>query len=269
MDALHQLTDADLTALANALRSGRLHGPFTTVSVQRFCSGVQAGAVAERLQHLHGEQMQAQHLALLVDAIRQARSQAPQQADLVDLVWTGPETLGATNRDTGVVVRDLFGSAETEVLVAGFAVYQGRAVFKRLAERMEERPGLRVRFFLDVQRAPGDTTLVDDLLRRFVQRFGAHEWPGQKLPQLFYDPRSLDLDSVKRSSLHAKCIVVDRKTALVTSANFTEAAQMRNIEVGALIRCEQFAAQLVRHFETLADVGLLRPLSPGSSSSGD
>jgi hypothetical protein len=258
MDALHHLTDADLAALSGALRSGRLHAPFTTVSVQRFCATGQTSAIADRLQELHEQGMQAQHLALLADAVRQARSHVPAKADLVDLVWTGPETLGITNRDTGVVVRELFGSAEVEVLVAGFAVYQGRAVFKRLAERMEERPGLRVRFFLDVQRHQGDTTLADDLLRRFVQNFRSHEWPGQMMPELYYDPRSLNLEAGKRSSLHAKCIVVDRKMALVTSANFTEAAQTRNIEVGALVRSEAFAAQLVRHFETLADVGLLR-----------
>jgi phosphatidylserine/phosphatidylglycerophosphate/cardiolipin synthase-like enzyme len=261
MDALHLLTDADLAALAGALRSGRLQAPFTKVSVQRYCAAGKTDLFADRFQELHDQGMQPQHLALLVDAVRQARCQLPQQADLVDLVWTGPETLGVTNRDTGVVVRDLFGSAEQEVLVAGFAVYQGRAVFKRLAERMEECPSMCVRFFLDVQRHPGDTTIPDDLLRRFVHNFRSHEWPGRKLPDLYYDPRSLDLESTKRSSLHAKCIVVDRKVALVTSANFTEAAQTRNIEVGALVQSAGFAAQLVRHFETLADVGLLRPLS--------
>jgi hypothetical protein len=46
-----------------------------------------------------------------------------QELEVVDLVWTGPEMLGVSNRDTGVVVRELFGSAETEVLVDGFAVY--------------------------------------------------------------------------------------------------------------------------------------------------
>jgi len=100
------------------------------------------------------------------------------------------------------------------------------------------------------------------MLRRFAHRFRLHEWPGEKVPALYYDPRSLDLDAFQRSSLHAKCIVVDRKVALVTSANFTEAAQMRNLEVGALVRCEQFAAQLTGHFETLADAGLLKPIAP-------
>ena len=158
MDPLELLTDADLTALAAAIRSGRLTAPFTLVSVRRYCAPLQATAAAARLQRLHEEGMQPQHLALLAEAIVRTRRRQPQEADLVDLVWTGPETAGAANRDTGVVVRELFGAAEEEVLVAGFAVYQGREVFKRLAERMSERPSLRVRFFLDVHRMPGDSS---------------------------------------------------------------------------------------------------------------
>jgi phosphatidylserine/phosphatidylglycerophosphate/cardiolipin synthase-like enzyme len=198
---------------------------------------------------------------LLVDAILQTRGRLPAPADLVDLVWTGPETLGVANRDTGVVVRDLFGAAEADVLVAGFAVYQGRQVFKRLAERMAERPGLRVRLFLDVHRRPGDTAAEGDVLRDFAHWFRAREWPGERLPEMYYDPRSLDLEAVKRSSLHAKCIVVDRKDALVTSANFTEAAQTRNIEVGTLVRSSRFAERLVGHFEALERAGLLRRIA--------
>jgi hypothetical protein len=260
MDALDLLTDADLVALAAALRSGRLHGPFTAVAVQRYCAGLHAAAVAARLEQLHEEGVRPQHLALLPETIVRTRGAVPSRADLVDLVWTGPETLGVTNRDTGVVVRDLFGAAEADVLVAGFAVYQGREVLKRLGERMAERPGLRVRLFLNVQRHPTDTSLDAEVLRQFAHRFRTQEWPGERLPELYYDPRSLDREAVKRSSLHAKCIVIDRRVALVTSANFTEAAQTRNIEVGALIRSERFAEQLADHFETLADVGLLKPL---------
>jgi len=260
MDALGTLTDADLAALADGLRSGRLHAPYTALSVQRYCGPDQAGGVAGRLQQLHDDGMRPQHLALLADTIVQTRERVPEPADLVDLVWTGPETPGTTNRDTGVVVRELFGAAESEVLVAGFAVYQGRVVFRRLAERMEERPGLGVKLFLDVQRHPADPSPPEELARRFAQRFRTHEWPGERLPELYYDPRSLGPEAVKRSSLHAKCVVVDRRVALVTSANFTEAAQARNIEVGALIRDERFAARLAGHFEALADVSLLRRL---------
>jgi phosphatidylserine/phosphatidylglycerophosphate/cardiolipin synthase-like enzyme len=260
MNALDLLTDADLAALAGALRSGRLHAPFTAVPVQRYCAVARAAEVASRLQQLHEEGMKPQHLALLAETIVRTRERLPEPAELVDLVWTGPETPGVTNRDTSVVVRELFGSAESEVLVAGFAVYQGRAVFKRLAERMEERPGLRVKLFLDVQRHPADTSLPEKVVGRFAQRFITQEWPGEKVPELYYDPRSLVADTLKRSSMHAKGVVVDRRVALVTSANFTEAAQTRNIEVGALIRSQGFATQLAGHFESLAAAGLLRPL---------
>jgi len=60
--------------------------------------------------------------------------------------------------------------------------------------------------------------------------------------------------------LHAKCVVVDRRVAFVSSANFTEAAQERNIEAGVLIRSEPFASSLANHFETLAAQGILLPL---------
>jgi hypothetical protein len=261
MDALDLLTDADLATLASALRSGRLHSPFTAVSLGRICPPAHAAVIAARMQQLHDEGMQPQHLALLAETIARTRAKQPRESEVVDLVWTGPEALGVTNRDTGVVVRDLFGSAETEVLVAGFAVYQGQAVFKRLAQRMEERPNLRVKLFLDVHRPRTDTSLDSELLLRFLHRFRTQEWPGEKLPELYYDPRSLDLEAVKRSSLHAKCIVVDRRVAFVTSANFTEAAQTRNIEVGALIRNQEFAARLAGHFEALAETLALRQLA--------
>jgi phosphatidylserine/phosphatidylglycerophosphate/cardiolipin synthase-like enzyme len=263
MNALDQLTDADLTGLASGLRSGRLHAPFTSASVARYCPPDQAEPVAAHLQGLHDEGMSSAHLALLAETIARARARRPDPADLVDLVWTGPETPGVTNRDTSVVVRDLFGSAESEVLVAGFAVYQGRAVFRRLAERMAERPTLRVRFFLDVQRRAKDTSLPEELVRAFVRRFRTQEWPGEELPELYYDPRSLDPAAVKRSSLHAKCVVVDRRVAFVTSANFTEAAHTRNIEVGALVRCPRFADRLAGHFEALTRAGLLKRVTPG------
>jgi phosphatidylserine/phosphatidylglycerophosphate/cardiolipin synthase-like enzyme len=131
---------------------------------------------------------------------------------------------------------------------------------------MQERPNLVVRLFLDVQRHPADTAIDGELLRRFAHRFRTHEWPGGQLPLLYYDPRSLSTETSKRSSLHAKCVVVDRRVAFVTSANFTEAAQTRNIEVGALIHCERFAAHLGAHFEKLAGVGLLRRLDVESTT---
>lgn len=260
-DPFLRLTDADLEALAAALRSRRLSPPFSEVAVRRSCAGEHASVATARLQELSSQGMLPDHLALLLESIAMARHGRMPEEELIDLVWTGPETPGTVNRDTGVVVRELFGQAEKSVLIAGFAIFQGREIFRGLAERMSERPDLKVRMFLDLHRRPGDVSLDSEFLRTFVVDFRKKDWPdGRTLPEIFYDPRSLDLDAEKRSSLHAKCIVVDGRVAFVTSANFTEAAQMRNIEVGVLIQSPGFATRLTNHFEGLLDSGALLTL---------
>ena len=57
--------------------------------------------------------------------------------------------------------------------------------------------------------------------------------------------------------MHAKTVVVDRKVAFVTSANFTGAAQGRNIEAGVLLRQPSLAARLHGYFEGLIVTGVL------------
>ena len=174
-----------------------------------------------------------------------------------DLVTSGPETQGITNRDTSVVVRELFAHAQESVLVVGYAVYQGQHVFEALAKRMEESPDLDVQFFLNISRPDQDTTASDILVSRFTQRFKQSQWPvGCRLPEVYYDPRSVSDEEPVRSSLHAKCVVVDHKHVFVSSANFTEAGQERNIEVGLSIKSPWLAKRLVRHFRLLCEHGL-------------
>ncbi len=259
-DLLQALSDADLRALTAALESGRVGPPYSPVTVGRWVTESVAGAVSRRLEHLAGTGMQPAHLATLTTAILSARATRPCTDDEVELVWTGPEAGGVTNRDTGVVVRELFAGATESVLVAGYAVYQGREVFRSLAERMVARPALRVRLFLDVHSGlPGEP--AHDTLAKFAHKFVGYDWPsGFHLPEVYYDPRSLLSASSARACLHAKCVVVDRRVALVGSANFTEAAQERNIEVGVIVRSIRFAARLSDHFTALAEAGMLLPL---------
>ncbi|WP_228024926.1 phospholipase D-like domain-containing protein [cf. Phormidesmis sp. LEGE 11477] len=71
------------------------------------------------------------------------------------------------------------------------------------------------------------------------------------MPEVFYDPRSLSKENASRICLHAKCVVVDDKQLLVTSANFTEAAHQRNIEAGVLLSDAVAAKSMRSQFERL------------------
>ena len=196
----------------------------------------------------------------MLDLIAADRDSRPLPGDIIELVWTGPEAGGVANRDTGVVVRQLFGEAKRTVMISGYRVYQGQVVFRALANHMDRDPNLKVRMYLDVHREAGDSSTESAILVRFAVWFADQVWPGRRLPEVYYDPRSLQVELGQRSSLHAKCVVIDSERSLVSSANFTEAAQLRNIEVGVLIRSRDFAERLAHHFESLAARGLLRPI---------
>ena len=54
---------------------------------------------------------------------------------------------------------------------------------------------------------------------------------------------------------------MDRSVALVTSANFTAAAQQRNFELGLLVRDSELACTVWDHFDALVRAGVLRQLT--------
>jgi phosphatidylserine/phosphatidylglycerophosphate/cardiolipin synthase-like enzyme len=174
-----------------------------------------------------------------------------------ELVWTGPEALNSTLRDTAIVAQELFRQAKEEVVIAGFAFYQGKELFKELGQKMDADPNFTVTLFVDVRR-DGNTSIEEAVLLKFKTDFKKKQWPGSRLPEIYYDPRTLALDGDVKSSMHAKCIIVDVEATLVTSANFTQAAHHRNIEAGVVLHSKEYAVSLKSQFFNLIEAGLLK-----------
>jgi phosphatidylserine/phosphatidylglycerophosphate/cardiolipin synthase-like enzyme len=254
---IRELPERVLIDLAQALRAGHLTEAATAFLVRYAVPAVSEAAAIE-LSSLLASGCGPKHAALLLDVVAAERKPYT-DTSVLELVTSGPDVAGAT-RDTGVVLRELFSEAERRVLVVGFAVQQGREIFAALADRMHQCANLAVRLCLDVRRAPGDTARAEALLRRFADHFLQHEWPCPRLPELFYDPRSLTGGETSRASLHAKCVVVDGTKVLIGSANFTEAAQVRNIEVGIVVNRPETAGAAERHFQALIEHRHLQPM---------
>ncbi len=229
---LDDLSPACLEQLASALETGALSPPFPAFALARHVGDGRAEAVADALCHAAAGGVDPTGLAFALRLLANERVRLAQAEERVHLVWTGPEAAASASRDTSVVVQELFASARTSVLVAGFVAVQGKTLFEPLSARLAEHPELIVRMFFNVGRPYGDTSDDSEILRRFAERFREEHWPWESPPAVFYDPRALSRESGPRSVLHAKCVVVDDERALVTSANFTEAAQERNIEAG-------------------------------------
>lgn len=176
-----------------------------------------------------------------------------------DLVWSGPEVSGLHARDTRRVFEELLSSARHSVWASTYAFFDGPKAFQVLAQRMDAHPGIRVTLLLNIQRKRGDTTAAEQLVRNFADHFWSVDWPGSSRPSVYYDPRALELDG-PTGVLHAKAVVVDDEIVLITSANLTEAAFDRNIELGLLVRDHALAANVSLHFRTLIAKEMLRPL---------
>ena len=244
--------------LAHALDSGTLAPPYRAAAVDAAVGGAsESEAVARALGKLHGLGVSGSGCSAWLRGLDHLtpRRMAP------DFVWSGPEVAGLHARDTRRVYEELLGSAARSAWVTTYAFFDGPRAFEVLARRMDETPGLAVTLLLNVQRKKGDTTDADHLVRRFADRFWTEEWPGSVRPRVYYDPRSLDPDG-GAGVLHAKAVVVDDEAVFVTSANLTEAALDRNIEIGLLVRDRTLAATITRHFTTLIEQSLLQPL-PG------
>jgi len=244
------------TRLASALESGLLSSPYTAASLRSTLG------LRENIEGVVGALLELDRLgvsgaaaAAWIRGVEEATSRALRP----DLVWSGPEVPGLHARDTRRVYEELLGSAERSLLASTYAFFDGPKAFHVLARRMDERADLRVTLLLNIQRKRGDNSAADQVVRRFADRFWTADWPGLSRPSVFYDPRALEPDG-PASVLHAKAVVVDDEVVFVTSANLTEAALDRNIEVGLLVRDRAAAASVASHFQVLIDRGLLRPL---------
>lgn len=242
--------------LAQALESGMLGMGCSVVSLQSALGLREEGeAVVAALGELERLGLAGPAAAAWIRALEEAALRTPRP----DLVWSGPEVPGLHARDTRRVYEELMGSAERSVWVSTYAYFDGPRAFEVLACRMDATPDLRVTLLLNIQRRKGDTTKAEGLVRKFADRFWGKDWPGTSRPSVYYDPRSLDAEGAG-GVLHAKAVVTDDEAVFVTSANLTEAALDRNIEVGLLVRDRALAASVSSHFRVLIERKLLSPL---------
>src|SRR4051812_5378771 len=112
------LPSNDLTSLALALKSGRLAQPFNPIGIQRVLATGSVSGVLTDLERLVASGWSSGQIGSFLEMIVVDRRSRPALEDRIDLVTTGPDVVGIDNRDTSVVVRELFAGATGSVLIA-------------------------------------------------------------------------------------------------------------------------------------------------------
>jgi phosphatidylserine/phosphatidylglycerophosphate/cardiolipin synthase-like enzyme len=258
LDALTDLSTAQLRILADAFRQGAMsQGLSEPVLVQ--IAGDRYKSVRETLDTLALRGMTAQHVSILLEGILAERLKAPDLASVIELVLSGPEVQGVPSRDTGPALISLIQEAQDEIILSTYVLHNTEQILNEIARQMQVHgPKLRVMLYVHIGRSNETLSSDQDIIRRFHNHFVERHWPWLPRPTVYFDPRGLAVNSADRASLHAKCIIIDRQATLITSANFTGAAQKKNIELGVIIRHPTLARKTAEYFEALVAAGLLQ-----------
>jgi phosphatidylserine/phosphatidylglycerophosphate/cardiolipin synthase-like enzyme len=257
MRAFAELSVPSLMLLAEALNEGRLTSNLEE-KVLRLCfpAGDTDKLNAELSEYFKAG-FSPEQLARLLSLLADERRTQQSVRDRVSWVWSGPADAFTSGRDTAVVVQELFAAAKQSVLLLTYAIDRGekaRAIFEPLAKRMDAEPGLDVVLCVNIHPLDAAAESPTKTVAEFVKRFRAW-WPGERLPSVYYDPHSLNQQGKERTSMHAKCLVIDNSIALISSANFTEAAHARNTEIGVLLRDPAIAQELADQVLRLVGLG--------------
>jgi phosphatidylserine/phosphatidylglycerophosphate/cardiolipin synthase-like enzyme len=160
--------------------------------------------------------------------------------------------------DTKTTVMSLFEEATEEVFITSYVFHEAAEFFALLAEKSDANPNFRVTFVVDLtHRREAPNQPLSLIAQSFANDFQKKHWRGERPPEIWHDPRLFESAHAEGGIFHAKTVIIDRKVAFITSANFTGAAQSRNIEAGVL-RQPRTAARLHDYFSGLIRTGVLR-----------
>jgi cardiolipin synthase len=170
------------------------------------------------------------------------------QAGQVELLWAGPSPGCIPARRIDQALYDLVASAERNILLVTFAAHKIHRLVDSLTSATHR--GVAIRLILEFEEE-SHRQLSMDALKAFPvnlqKRIEIYYWPAEKR----------ETNTAGRpGKLHAKVAIVDN-VALITSANLTDDAFKRNLELGALFSGGDVPKRLRSHFDNLIAEGTL------------
>jgi cardiolipin synthase len=167
-----------------------------------------------------------------------------------EIVWTGPSASATPVRRIDQVLYDLVLNAEENILLLTFAA----AKIERLKTVLVAASNRKVKIQLVLE---FDEESEGQLSRSALEAFsGSIEHKAE----IFYWPLEKRERNIhgRPGKLHAKCAIVD-DAALISSANLTDDAFNRNIELGVLIQSGHIPNLIREHIQFLIQRGVLVP----------
>ena len=232
----------DLVELEEALRSGGQVDLFAPIDFGGLKESPPANALIEHLSQV-GFSDAERTLRLCLQALRVQSEEAAGSSVYAELVATLPPGSPGIARRTDQVLLEMLRSPVDEVVLLGYELTDLRTI-RRLVET--ETQGADVIVICDRSRGAAERVL--ELGFRRLRVFQNREQP----------------DDLPYSSMHAKCLLVNGRDLLITSANFTFHGLYGNIEIGVRLSGPP-ATEARKIFSHLVQSRIVEEVELGSS----
>lgn len=176
-----------------------------------------------------------------------------QESRQIEMLWSGPPPAGhLPARRIDQALYDLIDAAKREILLVTFAAAKVERLAAALLKASDR--GVKIRLILEFAEA-SEGQLSFDALRAFpaalVKAAEVYYWPVENRERN---------QAGRPGKLHAKLAVVD-DAVLLSSANLTDDAFSRNLELGVKLRDPAVIRWSRDHFETLIQAATLTLLN--------
>ncbi len=240
LSAAHRrMTQGDWQQLAAKLATMNA-GP-DTESIRKAIAGLLSQDAAWILSEAFREHANAKWSEITV-AMTTMDSLTTDNAPLTEIVWTGPANNRFPVRRIDQVLYDLVSNAEKRIVLVTFAAHRVRHLCAHLTQAVNR--GIDLTLIVESE-DESEGQLTQDAIEAFrnvpATRIHLYYWPLEK--------RGRNLAG-RPGKLHMKCAIID-DVALIGSANLTDDAFNRNMELGVLLREPTTVVALAEHFQEL------------------
>jgi phosphatidylserine/phosphatidylglycerophosphate/cardiolipin synthase-like enzyme len=190
-------------------------------------------------------------IALVFDSLSTYRKLMPESK--ISLVWSGPNLVGVPMRMTSQVMLEIIDQSKERLFLSSFSLYRIESIFYALEKAINR--GVQIALLLETPQSSLYKIKQDpmeDFSSEFKKKANFYIWP--------YKNRKIEGDD-QTGSLHAKFILQDDKRLFITSANLTQYAMDRNIELGVIIEDQLAIKKLCDHLDILISENVITKIS--------
>jgi cardiolipin synthase len=170
-----------------------------------------------------------------------------------EIIWSGPPNGLFPVRRIDQVLYDLINQASERILLVTFAAHR----IERLCSCLHSALSRNVSLTLVLE---AEQESEGQLSRDALSAFSSVSAAGCSIYYWSIEQRARNAAG-RPGKLHAKCAVID-SSAIIGSANLTEDAFNRNLEMGILLRDGSTPDRIFSHFNALINRGVFREISP-------